>query len=82
MHKNTSVTLGKHFEGFIATKIKEGRFESKSEAVRAAMRLLENHESKLETLRVHLAEAEIQLERGEGIDGEAFFTALLDEESK
>ncbi|NOY49905.1 MAG: type II toxin-antitoxin system ParD family antitoxin [Chlorobi bacterium] len=82
MHKNTSVTLGKHFEGFIAAKIKEGRFESKSEAVRAGMRLLEDHENKLETLRAHLAETEIQLDRGEGIDGEAFFAELLDEESK
>lgn len=58
MSRNTSVTLGEHFEGFIATKIREGRFESKSEAVRAAMRLLEEHEQKVEVLRRALIEGE------------------------
>ena len=58
MSKNTSVTLGEHFEGFIAAKIAEGRFESKSEAVRAAMRLLEEHEQKVELLRAAIIEGE------------------------
>jgi antitoxin ParD1/3/4 len=48
--RNTSVTLGEHFEAFIARQIKAGRFESKSEVVRAAMRLLEEHEKKVATL--------------------------------
>ncbi len=46
MPRNTSVTLGEHFERFIAKQIKAGRFESKSEVVRAAMRLLEEHENR------------------------------------
>jgi len=56
MPRNTSVTLGEHFERFIAKQIKAGRFESKSEVVRAAMRLLEAHERKLATLRQALIE--------------------------
>ncbi len=58
MPRNTSVTLGEHFEGFIAEKIEQGRFESKSEAVRAGMRLLEEHENKVEALNRALIEGE------------------------
>jgi len=58
MPRNTSITLGEHFEGFIAHKIQEGRFNSKSEAVRAAMRLLEEHEQKVDAIRIALAEGE------------------------
>lgn len=59
MARNTSVTLGEHFEGFIAQQIAAGRFESKSEAVRAAMRLLEEHEQKVIVLRQALIEGEV-----------------------
>ena len=59
MPRNTSVTLGEHFERFIAKQIKAGRFESKSEVVRAAMRLLEEHEKRIATLRQALVEGEL-----------------------
>jgi len=58
MPRNTSVTLGEHFERFIARQIKAGRFESKSEVVRAAMRLLEEHEKKVAVLRQALIDGE------------------------
>jgi len=77
MHRNTSVTLGDHLKGFVETKIKEGRFESTSEAVRAGLRLLEEHETKLELIRKKLAIGELQLDQGEGIDGEQFMKELI-----
>ncbi len=58
MAKNTSITLGEHFDGFITGQIKSGRFGSASEVVRAGLRLLENTETKLETLRQILSEGE------------------------
>ncbi|MEA1911921.1 MAG: type II toxin-antitoxin system ParD family antitoxin [Spirochaetota bacterium] len=58
MVRNTSVALGEHFNGFITNQIKSGRFGSASEVVRAGLRLLENNETKLETLRTMLAEGE------------------------
>ena len=51
MSKNTSIVLGNHFDDFVSRKVSDGRFASTSEAVRAGMRLLEEHEAKLEALR-------------------------------
>ncbi len=58
MAKNTSVTLGDHFNGFIASQIQSGRYGSASEVIRAALRILENQETKLNTLRKLLVEGE------------------------
>lgn len=58
MQKNTSVTLGEHFEAFIASQIERGRFTSASEAIRAGLRLLEEREMKLAVLQQALTEGE------------------------
>ena len=58
MPKNTSMTLGEHFDGFIANQINEGRFASASEVLRAALRMFEDNERKIAVLRKKLEEGE------------------------
>jgi len=58
MAKNTSITLGNHFDDFIAKQLETGRFGSASEVVRAGLRMLEDAETRIETLRNMLDEGE------------------------
>jgi len=58
MSKNTSITLGKHFDSFVTEQLDSGRYASTSEVLRAGLRLLEEEETKLSTLRKMLDEGE------------------------
>ena len=51
MGKNTSILLGGHFESFINGVISSGRYNTVSEVIRTALRLLETEEQKTEELR-------------------------------
>jgi len=67
MSKNTSVSLGDHFQTFIEGQISDGRYGSASEVVRAGLRLLEEREARLAALRAALREGE---ESGDPIEFE------------
>ncbi|NOT84460.1 MAG: type II toxin-antitoxin system ParD family antitoxin [Methylococcaceae bacterium] len=58
----TSISISDHFDGFIATQIADGRYDTASEVIRAALRLLEAHEmdykAKQAALRIALMEGE------------------------
>lgn len=58
MGKNTSISIGQHFDEFIQNQIDTGRYTSTSEVVRAGLRLLEDEEQKLRLLRQALIEGE------------------------
>lgn len=58
MGNTTSINLGDHFKSFLLQLTKTGRYGSASEAVRAALRLLEEEETKYESLVKALQEGE------------------------
>ena len=58
MPRNTSVSLGEHFTGFISAQVKAGRYGSASDVVRAGLRLLEEHEGRVRALQAALDEGD------------------------
>lgn len=71
MARNTSVTIGDHFTGFIAEQVETGRYGSASDVVRAGLRLLEEHEARVRALQEALIVGE-QSGEPRAIDFEAF----------
>ena len=49
--KNTSISLGNHFEQFINSQVSAGRYRNVSEVIRAGLRLLEDEDNKIIALR-------------------------------
>jgi len=50
MAKNTSIILGDHFEKFVQSEIKSGRYSSASEVLRSGLRLLEVEKKKIKAI--------------------------------
>lgn len=78
MAKNTSISFGEHFDSFIASQIQSGRYGSASEVIRSVLRLLENQETKLHTLRQSLVEGEQSGDADYELDS---FISALDREN-
>lgn len=66
--RNTSITLSEHFNTFIGEQVESGRFQSTSEVIRAALRLLEEDTKQLEKLRELISVGERQADNGEFVD--------------
>ncbi len=75
MSRNTSVALGPHFTNFIDAQVQGGRYGSASDVVRAGLRLLEEHETKVKALQDAL---QAGLDSGEPrlFDSEAFLKRM------
>ncbi|NLY64621.1 MAG: type II toxin-antitoxin system ParD family antitoxin [Alcaligenaceae bacterium] len=75
MSRNTSVALGQHFSNFIDTQVKGGRYGSASDVVRAGLRLLEEHETKVKALQDSL-NAGLQSGEPRPFDSDSFLNRM------
>lgn len=75
MSRNTSVALGQHFANFIDAQVQTGRYSTASDVVRAALRLLEEHEAKVKALQDAL-NAGRQSGEPRAFDSEAFLSRV------
>jgi antitoxin ParD1/3/4 len=81
MNKPTTIELPEHQAVFVEGKIAEGHYGSASEVVQAALRLLEEEEAKLASLRAVLEEGE-QSGPARPFDPEAFLARIHAEHAK
>lgn len=58
MPKNTSFILGDHFDSFIRWQVESGRYANATDVIRSGLRLLEEREQKVESLRRALSVGE------------------------
>ena len=76
-----NVHLTPELEQLVQKKVRTGRYNSASEVVREALRLLEEYDgvrtTQLRELRRRIDAGLSSLDRGEGVDGEAFMGKLV-----
>ena len=75
-----NVSLTPELENFVQTRVKTGRYNSASEVVREALRLLEDQDkaraAQLEGFRSEIDRRLASLDRGEGLDGDEVFAGI------
>lgn len=79
MPANRSFSLGDNLDRFIDAQVQAGRFGNATEVVRAGLRLLQDHETKMEELRRMIDQADASIAQGRGksyADPEAAITAI------
>lgn len=72
----SSVNLGNHLDGVIDTLVKTGRYGSRSEVLRAGVRLIQERESRLESFEAALAAGLADVQEGRERDADEFFDEL------
>ena len=63
--KTTSVALGPYFEEFIKAQIAQGRYNNASEVIRAGLRMLEDNDTRIASLKSAIEEG---INSGEAVD--------------
>jgi antitoxin ParD1/3/4 len=75
-----NISLTPELDNFLRSRVKSGRYQTTSEVVREALRLLERHEREREEafdqLKRKLQRGASEAERGELLDGDEVFDEL------
>lgn len=79
--KNTSISLGNYFDQFVSSQVSMGRYKNVSEVIRAALRLLENEENKVITLKSAIQQG-LNSPRVENFDFDEHLAKLKSEKRK
>lgn len=78
-----NVHLTPELEQLVQTKVQSGRYNSASEVVREALRIMEQRDElrwiQLQELRKRMDRALGESARGEGTDGEEFMRGMIDD---
>lgn len=75
MGKNTSVSLGDHYEAYARRKVESGEFATISEVIRDALRRAEEREKRIEALDAALQEG-LDSGPGEEFDFDSFLREM------
>ena len=77
-----NVSITPELDAFLQARVKSGRYQTTSEVVREALRLLERHElerdQSFQQLKAKLEQGAAEAERGELLDGDEVFEELRD----
>lgn len=78
-----NVHLTPELEQLVQEKVQSGRYNSASEVVREALRLMEQRDEvrtvQLQQLRSRIDKGLAEAGRGDGVDGETFMQGLIDD---
>jgi antitoxin ParD1/3/4 len=81
-----NVHLTPELEQLVQAKVESGRYNSASEVVREALRLMEQKDEvrtlQLQELRKRIDKGLFEIDRGQGVDGELFMQGLMEDLDK
>ena len=75
-----NISITPELDSFLQSRVQSGRYQTTSEVVREALRLLERHEQEREQaflqLKAKLQRGAVEADRGELLDGDEVFDEL------
>ena len=78
-----NVHLTPHLDELVQTKVQSGRYNSASEVIREALRLMEQKDEmraiQLQELRRRIDKGLAEAEQGASVDGDVFMQGLMDD---
>lgn len=78
MARAKTFSLGDAYDGILADLVRNGRFGTETEVVRAGIRMLADYEMRMQSLRQAISAADAEIAAGLGIEYESAEALLSD----